>query len=751
MVLPASVIAAVYINGINYELSGNTATVVAKPSKYSGAIKIPATITYDGKKYQVTSIQEYAFENCTGLTSIVIANSVTDIGQYAFDGCSNMTAATLGTGLTCLPEGLFSHCSKLASVNIPNSVESIERSAFFNCKALTSIVIPGSVTSIDSDVFSRCSGLASISVASDNTVYDSRNNCNAIIEKSTNTMVLGCKNTVFPDDVTSIGNYAFRGCYDLTSVTLPHSVTTIGDAAFAGCSSLTSIDIPNSVTSIGDTAFGTCSSLTSIDIPSSVTSIAFNTFVGCTGLTSVNIPGSVTTIGSNAFSRCSSLTAITIPYSVTTIGSSAFNECTSLTAITIPYSVTQIGYGAFSGCPNLTFVTNENPTPISIFSDVFSNHANATLYVPYGSKSAYEAAPWWKDFKEIIETDITLPQTLALDSIPAHTYGDAAIMLPASTSQELTITWTSSDTNVATISGNTLTITGAGTATITAEQEGSSCYLPFTKDFMLTVAKAPLTITAKNCSIVQGDALPVDYEAEYDGFVNGETAGVLTSHPTFSCSATSSDTPGSYAITPSGAAADNYDISYVDGTLTIMPVTLTITIPASGMTTYCSAYDLDFSAVTAFKAYIIVGYNNKTNQLVAVQVDEAPAGTGLYLKGKAGSYGAPYKASGANWMDMLAGVTEATTINATEGRFTNLLPYNLAGTTIFVAANDGSSMAANTAYLQVETAKYNGQPAEIVLVSKELLGDVNKDGDISVSDINTLVNIIMGKGFGNAK
>ena len=132
---------------------------------------------------------------------------------------------------------------------------------FSGCSGLTSITIPNSVTSIGSYAFRGCSGLTSVKVESGNGKYDSRNNCNAIIETSSNTLITGCKSTTIPNSVTSIGDYAFLYCSGLTSVIIPNSVTAIGEFAFSGCSALTSITIPISVTSIGRFAFSYCSGL----------------------------------------------------------------------------------------------------------------------------------------------------------------------------------------------------------------------------------------------------------------------------------------------------------------------------------------------------------------------------------------------------------------------------------------------------------------------------------------------------------
>ena len=179
--------------------------------------------------------------------------------------------------------------------------------------------------------------------------------------------------------MTSIGNYAFWDCSGLTSVIIPNSVTSIGNYAFYDCSGLTSIIIPNSVTSIGNDAFRFCSGLTSVIIPNSVTKIGSGAFNGCSGLTSVIIPNSVRSIGNYAFYGCSGLTSVIIPNSVTTISDYAF------------------------ACPNLTSVKVDIESPISIVTSTFTNRASATLIVPAGSKAAYEAVAYWKEFKRIIE------------------------------------------------------------------------------------------------------------------------------------------------------------------------------------------------------------------------------------------------------------------------------------------------------------------------------------------------------------
>ena len=415
-------------------------------NEYSGNVVIPESVTYNGATYPVTSIGASAFNGCSSLTSVTIPNSVTSIGGDAFRGCSSLTSVTIPNSVTTIGNSAFYGCSNLTSVTIPNSVTSIDiyaftrcsgltsvtignsvtsigSYAFRDCSGLTSVTIPESVTSIGQSAFEGCSGLTSVKVASDNSTYDSRDNCNAIIETASNTLIAGCKNTIIPSSVTSIGDYAFRDCSGLTSVTIPNSVTSIGNSAFEDCSGLASVTIPNSVTSIGYDAFSGCSGLTSVTIPNSVTSIGSNAFSHCSGLTSVKvasdnstydsrdncnaiietasntliagckntiIPSSVTSIGDYAFRDCSGLTSVTIPNSVTSIGYSAFEDCSGLTSVTIPNSVTSIGLFAFNGCSGLTSVTIPNSVT-SIGRSAFSGCSGLESMTVASGNSTYDS------------------------------------------------------------------------------------------------------------------------------------------------------------------------------------------------------------------------------------------------------------------------------------------------------------------------------------------------------------------------
>ena len=230
------------INGVFYNvISTSEVEVTYKGSsynefynEYNGSVVIPSLVEYGGFTYSVTSIGDNAFSSCD-LTSIEIPNSVTSIGDYAFVYCLSLTSIQIPNSVTSIGDYVFYYCSSLTSIQIPNSVTSIGEWALGYCSSLTSVIIGNSVTSIGYGAFAYCSSLASIVVDGGNTIYDSRNGCNAIIETTSNTLIAGCKNTIIPNSVTSIGDSAFNGCYSLTSIEIPNSVTSIGDDAFSWC------------------------------------------------------------------------------------------------------------------------------------------------------------------------------------------------------------------------------------------------------------------------------------------------------------------------------------------------------------------------------------------------------------------------------------------------------------------------------------------------------------------------------------
>ena len=399
----------------NFIEKGKVAEVIQNPNKYKGTVIIPSTVTYEGQEYTVTKIADNAFNDCRGLTSVTIPNSVTSIGDYAFRYCGSLTSVTIPNSVTSIGGGAFDGCSGLTSVTIPNSVNSIGNGAFSDCSGLTSVTIPNSVTSIGSGTFEDCSGLISFTI---------------------------------PNSVTSIGSSAFNGCSGLASITIPNSVTSIGSRAFAYCSDLTSVTIPNSVTSIGWGAFADCSSLTSVTIPNSVTSIVAGVFEYCSGLTSVTIPNSVTSIGEYAFAYCSGLTSITIGSGIKYIYNQAFANCPELTDV-------------------YCYAENVPSTNTDAFEDSYIEYA--TLHVSKGCLGTYKDVEPWKSFKSILEmvdAKVKLSKTKTIIE-KGKTLTLKATITPSDLPDK-SVTWESSNTKVATVtSAGKVKGVKTGTATIT--------------------------------------------------------------------------------------------------------------------------------------------------------------------------------------------------------------------------------------------------------------------------------------------
>ena len=304
---------------------------------------------------------ECAFDNYESMTSVIIPESVTEIGRDAFNGCINLKSVVIPNSVTKIDFCAFMDCKSLINIVIPDSVEIIQSGAFDRCKNLTSLFIPNSVKDLDG-AFRKCMGLTNIVVAEGNPVYDSRDNCNAIIKTKTNELILGGSSSFIPDSVTSIVDSAFCDCADLTDIVIPDSVTEIGNYAFGNCVGLTNIVIPDSVASVGSGIFNGCRELTNITV--STGNKTFDSRNNCNaiiesetntliqGCANTVIPDSVTKIGAFAFEFCVGLSSIIIPNSVTEIGWYAFKD-SGLTSISIPKSVTEIDSECFDCCSSL--------------------------------------------------------------------------------------------------------------------------------------------------------------------------------------------------------------------------------------------------------------------------------------------------------------------------------------------------------------------------------------------------------------
>ena len=403
----------------------------------------------------VTNIGGSAFRSCSRLTSIEISNSVTSIRNELFKYCTSLTSVTIPNSVTSIGNEAFYDCSSLKSITIPNSVTSIGWCPFEGCSSLISPVynnhvfaylpasfsgtyaIPEGIESVAAGVFSACTNLTSVIIPNSMTSIGRR-------------VFYECKSltsVTIPNSVTSIEDEAFYGCSSLASIEIPENLTIIGKGAFSRCSSLTSITIPSGVTSIGYYTFSYCTALLDLRIPKEVTSIEYNAFdyvpnvyyfgtdtesrwgakcingyveglfvytndtkkglEACSSAITgrVIIPKGVSSIKEAAFYNCSQITSLVIPQGVSSIEEYAFGKCAQVTSITLPSTVSSISQLAFSDCNNLKRLYSCKTTPPSRSGrSGFGFPQGITIYVPMGSKDAYQNAEYWK-YGNIIEMD----------------------------------------------------------------------------------------------------------------------------------------------------------------------------------------------------------------------------------------------------------------------------------------------------------------------------------------------------------
>ena len=680
---------------------------------------------------KVTGIGEYCFSDCSKLADIVIPNSVTTIGQRVFQNCSSMESVHMGTGVSTIETYTFSGCSKLSDMQIGTKVGTIKTYAFYNCTSLQEIVIPQSVTNINNYVFSGCTALKDVSIADRNTI-----------------LTLGSNGS----------NPLFSSC--------PLETVYIGGNISYSTSN-----------SYGYSPFYRNTSLKSVTITDEETEISPNEFYGCTSLKNVSIGDGVTTIGNWAFSGCSSLDFFAFGSKVSTIGQEAFSDCTAMTRL-----------------------ISSAATPPTCGSEALHDIVKwtCTLEVPTGKRAAYAAADQWMEFVNVTEgngTNQPYRLTYVVDGetykIVSWQYGAEITPEPAPVkegytfsgwtglpetmpAENVTVTGTFSENvpTTATVTARSYTVvygetlpdleynaTGAalnGTPQLTCEAAKGSPVGTYTitasrgtvtnsnvtfVNGTLTITRAPLTISAGTYTRVQGEENPT-FTLSYDGLKMGETAATaLTHQATATTLATTTSEPGQYRVTVSGAESDNYDIVYVNGTLTVTAAPETVDTE--------NMLIIRNLETSKGKTVMLPVSMTNTKQIAGFQFDlTLPAGVTVATnsKGKfvttlstrADEHNVSASSMGNNTYRFIVTSLSGGVFTAGEG------------TVISVMLNVGSDVADGdyTMTISSELTAKEGSTSERIIaadsqatltVTSVLPGDANGDGEVTVTDV---VNII---------
>ncbi len=340
------------VNGVYYERLGGDSVKLVDYKSSASTFSIPITVSvldYNNTRitYRVTRIDNYAFSNCSHLTTVIIGSHVNRIGEGVFCDCSSLTDITIRANVRSIYRKMFSGCSKLSKIIIPDNINYIGPYAFSDCVNLTEVTIPNSVTDIGGYAFQGCSSISEITL---------------------------------PNRIKTISSYIFSGCSALSKIAIPDSVTYIGSYAFSDCVSLTEVTIPNSVTDIGEHAFYGCSSLSEITIPSGVTRIDKEVFLSCSNLRKITWNAKKCTSTTPFYDITSQITSFTFGNDVNTIPASLCKNMEKLTAVTIPINVIELDYRAFEGCSNITEITwNAKRCPSASFSEIASQITSFTF------------------------------------------------------------------------------------------------------------------------------------------------------------------------------------------------------------------------------------------------------------------------------------------------------------------------------------------------------------------------------------
>lgn len=665
----------------------------------------------------VTNINQEAFYGCTGMTTAIINNKGT-IEYKVFQGCTSLQTATLGENINGIGDYAFDNCSALRAIVIPNAVQTLGSYAFQGCSSMSSVQMGSGVTSIEEYTFSGCSSLMSMQVGS---------------------------------SVTTINNYAFYNCSTLPSIHIPQATTSIKNYVFSGCSSLSEVLMDDSETELtlgsngSNPLFASCP-LDTVYIGRNISynktsSYGYSPFYRNTSLRTVTITDDETEISENEFYGCTNLKNVRIGDGVTTIGNWAFSGCANLDYFAFGSSLQTIGKEAFSDCTKVTKIYSKASTPPTCGDQALDdiNKWTCTLSVPTGNVASYQAAEQWKEFFYINENG-GAPQENEGDPITitikncSRGYGEANPTFEYEvTGGDLEGTPSFSCTATATSPVGTYQITGSkGSVTNNNVTFASG---------VLTVTKAMLTVTADNCTMTQGGQKP-EFTLTYSGFKNDETASVLTTRPTASCVATSESNTGEYEITVNGGEAQNYDFTYVAGTLTIEPT---------------AGKQLFASNITAYKGKQVEMSVSLTNEqtIAGFQFDlKLPTGISVAKSGNNYLASLTSRASGLDISvsklesgdyRFVAFSNEANNISGNSGEVLTITLDIPQTATIGESTITIKNVVLTAIVNEASQSVYADNATSTLSVQNFTLGDTNGDGFINVTDVAGIVTHVSGQ------
>lgn len=657
---------------------------------YSGVVVIPSSVTYDENTFPVTSIGRFAFRKCSGLTSVTIPSSVKSIDFGAFQECSSLTSLTIPGSITSMEDRVFVSCSSLTSVTIGSiTPPSIYSDTFDGLSSNATLYVPAGskaayeaanywkefkeiielpIAFADSNVKTLCvsnwdtNGDGELSVDEAAAVTSLKVGSFQVFQN--NVDIISFDELSFFTGLTSIENYAFSGCTNLTSIVIPNSVKSIGEEIVSGCTNLASLDIPNSVTTIGAYAFWH-SGLTELSIPNSVTSIGRFALAGCASLNSCTISNSVTSIPHSMFQGCSSLSTIIIPNSVTRIEEQAFKGCSTLSSITIGTAVTNInGYYTFDGCNSLSVNILDLTAWFSISFETSASNPLAKAHHLYLNGNEITNL--------VIPNSVTNINDFAFEDCD----GLMSVTIPNSVTSIGKASFNSCSGLTSVSIPNSVTTIGnyafSGCSYLTSVTLGNSITNIGEHSF-------------DNCSRLT--SLFVNIEDPLDVYLWLGQRNKVTLY------------------VPRGCKATYEGSTNWSDFKEIVEMANEISIGSAGMGTFCSTYPLDFSGTEDIKAYIVSAFKPSTGEVILTRITDVPANTGIVVKGNEGSYPIPWGAGETVVANMLVGVTEDTQLNKVDGDYTNYILAKKNNKLGFYAVTDGSTLSAGKAYLPLPTAQ----------------------------------------------